>query len=204
MDAIELFLRDHARTHSAAVGGAEGGLGFEDLLVSGMTEEQLRQRPQEGTNSLAWLLWHMARTEDMGVNMIVAGRPTVLDDGGWLARLGLAGHNMGAGMSDDEVADVTRRLDIAALRAYRAAVGLRTREVVSAMRPEELDEVIDAGHVERAYADGVIGEQAAWIRGFLGGKTKAYLLSHVGHGHNFMHLGEAWCVRSLLGLRLPI
>jgi hypothetical protein len=204
MDAIELFLRDHARTHSAAVGGAEGGLGFEDLLVSGMTEEQLRQRPQEGTNSLAWLLWHMARTEDMGVNMIVAGRTTVLDDGGWLARLGLERHDMGAGMSDEEVADFTQRVNIEALRAYRAAVGRRTKEVVSAMRPEELDEIIDADHVERAYADGVIGEQAAWIRGFIGGKTKAYLLGHVGNGHNFMHLGEAWCVRSLLGHRLPV
>lgn len=204
MDAIELFLRDHARTHSSAMGGAEGGLGFEDLLVSGMTDDQLRLRPQEGTNSLVWLLWHMARAEDMGVNMFVAGRPAVLEEGGWLARLGLAGHNMGAGMSDDEVADVTRRLNIAALRAYRAAVGRRTREVASAMRPEELDETIDISRVERAYTEGVIGERAGWIRDFAGGKTKAFMLGHVGNGHNFMHLGEAWCVRSLLGHRLPI
>jgi hypothetical protein len=58
--------------------------------------------------------------------------------------------------------------------------------------------------MEREYTEGVIGERAGWIRDFAGGKTKAYLLSRVGNGHNFMHLGEAWCVRSLLGLRLPI
>jgi hypothetical protein len=204
MHAIELFLRDHARTHSATVGGAEGGLGFEDLVVSGMTDEQLRQRPQEGTNSLAWLLWHMARTEDMGVNLLVAGRTPVLEEEGWLSRLRLTGHNMGAGMSEDEVADVTQRLAIGELRAYRAAVGLRTKTVVRAMRPEELDEPIDIERVEQAYAEGVIGEQAAWVRGFVGGKTKAFVLAHTGSGHNFMHLGEAWCVRSLLGHRLPV
>ena len=204
MDALQMFLRDHARTHSAAVGGAEGGMGFEDLLVSGMTDEQLRQRPHPGTNSMVWLLWHMARAEDMGVNMLVAHQPTVLEEGGWLERLGLTRHDMGAGMSDDEVGDLTQRLDFATLREYRVAVGRRTTEVVERMRPEELDELIDVESVERAYSDGVVSERAAWVRQFAGGKTKAFMLGHVGTGHNFMHLGEAWCLRSLLGLRLPI
>jgi len=204
MDAIELFLRDHGRTHSSAVGGAEGGLGFEDLLVSGMSEEQLRMRPHAGTNSLAWLLWHMARSEDAGVNLLVAGRMPVLESDGWLERLGLSRHDIGSGMSDDEVADMTQRVDIPALRAYRAAVGQRTREVVAGMRPQQLDELIDIARVEQLFADGVFSEQSGWLRGFVAGKTKAFILGHTGNGHNFMHLGEAWCVRSLLGLRLPI
>jgi hypothetical protein len=204
MNAIELFLRDHARTHSSVVGGAEGGLGFEDLLVGGMSDEQLRARPQPGNNSLAWLLWHMARAEDVGVNLFVAGRPPVLEGDGWLERLGLTRGDMGAGMSDDEVAEVTSRVSIAELRAYRAAVGLRTKEIVARMRPEELDEMIDIDRVEQAYAHGIVSEQAAWLRGFSAGKTKAFMLSHTGMAHNFMHLGEAWCVRSMLGLRLPI
>lgn len=204
MDAIELFLRDHARTHSSAVGGAEGGLGFEDLVVGSMSDEQLRARPQPGTNSLAWLLWHIARTEDMGVNLFVAGRRTVLEEDGWLERLGLERIDMGAGMSDDEVGEITSRVSIAELRAYRAAVGLRTKEIVAAMRPEELDEPIDVDRVEQAYADGVVSERAAWVRQFAGGKSKAFMLSHTGMAHSFMHLGEAWCVRSMLGLRLPV
>jgi hypothetical protein len=83
MDAIELILRDHARSHASALGGAEGNFGFQDLLLGGLSDDELRQRPLEGMNSLAWLLWHMARTEDMGVNLIVAGRKPVLEEEGW-------------------------------------------------------------------------------------------------------------------------
>ena len=35
---------------------------------------QMRMRPGTGLNSLVWLLWHMARTEDAAVNPIIAGR----------------------------------------------------------------------------------------------------------------------------------
>ena len=58
--------------------------------------------------------------------------------------------------------------------------------------------------MDSEYTEGVIGERAGRVRGFAGGKTKAFILRHVGNGHNFTRLGEAWCVRSLLGHRLPI
>jgi hypothetical protein len=204
MDATELILRDHARTHASALGGAEGNLGFEDLLLGGLSEEELRRRPQDGMNSLAWLLWHMARTEDMGVNLVVAGCTPVLEEQGWSGRLGIATRDIGTGVSDEEVGDFTERVNIGELRAYRAAVGARTKDVVGAMRPEELDETIDLSRVEQAFAQGVVDERATWVRGAYKGKTKAFVLGHQAVGHNFIHLGEAWCVRSLLGRRLPI
>ena len=48
--------------------------------------EQLRRRPVKGSNSLAWLLWHMARIEDVAVNVVVANRRQVFDEG-WAERL---------------------------------------------------------------------------------------------------------------------
>jgi hypothetical protein len=33
----------------------------------------LRARPAKGVNSILWLLWHMARTEDASVNLV--GKP---------------------------------------------------------------------------------------------------------------------------------
>lgn len=204
MDAAELFLRDHARTHGNGVGEPEGGMWLADFAVNGLTEEQMRRRPAEGMNSLVWILWHMARSEDMGVNALVAGRPQVIEEAGWLDRLGLSRADIGTGMTDDEVADFSGQVDIATMQAYRSAVGLRTREVVSALRPDEWAELQDADAMERAMAAGAIGPNAQWLTGLFGGKSKALILGHVGTGHNFWHLGEAVTVRTLLGQKLPI
>ena len=49
--------------------------------------DQMRLRPHPQLNSIAWLLWHMARSEDMGVNRLIANRPDVLTGDGWASRL---------------------------------------------------------------------------------------------------------------------
>jgi hypothetical protein len=38
-------------------------------------EEALRYRPSPAINSAAWLIWHIARCEDVGVNRLVADPP---------------------------------------------------------------------------------------------------------------------------------
>lgn len=204
MDAIQFFLNEHARVHSAAVGGAEGNAFIIDAVLGGLTDDQLRARPGEGLNSIAWLVWHLARTEDLVAGVLIGGRRQVIEEDGWLERLGLERLDIGTGMSDDEVTEFTAKADVAAIRDYRAAVGRRTREIVQAMRPEDLDEVIDPARIDAAYADGQIDGRAAWLRGFVGGKTKAFVLSHSTSGHGYMHIGEIMCLRSLIGARLPV
>ena len=76
-----------------------------------------------------WLAWHMARTEDVAVNLVVAARTQVLDDG-WARRLDVGRRDTGTGMTDVEGAELTARADVLAVRAYRAALAARTREVV--------------------------------------------------------------------------
>ena len=58
-----------------------------NLVLDGLTDEQARTQPAPGTNSVAWLVLHMARSEDMGVNVIVAGRRQVIEDDNWIERL---------------------------------------------------------------------------------------------------------------------
>lgn len=177
---------------------------LEDFILGGLTDEQLRQRPVERVNSLAWLFWHMARSEDMAVNSLVFGQPQVIESDGWLERLGLTRRDIGTGMSDDEVGDFTGTIDLAAMRQYRAAVGHRTRELVSAMPDAEWERLCDPDAMERAQAAGSLGPNTAWMPVFFGGKTKALILSHAAVSHSFWHLGEAVTVRSLAGAPLPI
>jgi hypothetical protein len=78
MDARDLFLDQHAAVHSAAVGGDR--MSAVERTFGRLTDEQMRVRPREDLNSLAWLLWHVARAEDVFVNLVLAGRPQVFDE----------------------------------------------------------------------------------------------------------------------------
>lgn len=131
MDTVQFFLLHHARLFP------EIGDRFSQL-----TDDQMRLRPHPSMNSIAWLLWHVACGEDM-LNRLLAHRPFVLDEEGWVRRLNLSRRDVGTGMTDAEVAEFSARVDIAALRAYHAEVGRRTQEIVQGLRPEDLDVVPD-------------------------------------------------------------
>jgi len=217
MDAKQLFFLEHARAHSLEMqrgdggsldmflrGGAEGrhlADRLEDAALFGLTEEQLRITPSAGQNPIVWLLWHMARTEDVMLNILVAGRPQLVNEDGWAERLHVSLSDVGAGMKDDAVSDFTARIDVPALRAYRAAVGCRSREIVESLTPEDLEAPVEGAHLERALAEGVLGENTGWVRDFWRDRRKAWCLSLV-NGHNYLHIGEAFCVRSQAGLAL--
>jgi hypothetical protein len=66
MDARSYFLSLHRYTHAEQPGTLAG-----DILATAPEEMRL-VRP--GHNSIAWLIWHIARGEDWGVNAMVAER----------------------------------------------------------------------------------------------------------------------------------
>src|SRR5215467_12053426 len=134
MDARDLFLMQLTLVQSAAVGGnkASGA----ERTFGGLTDEQMRVRPREDLNSLAWILWHVARTEDIMLGSVITGRAQVLDEG-WAGKLKVSRRDLGTGMTSADVSEITRQVDVAALRDYRDAVGRRTREIVGAFAAKD-------------------------------------------------------------------
>ena len=195
MDLLTFFLRQHAAVHASDVSGQV----FSSQRVFGeLSDDQMRVHPGTGLNSLVWLLWHMARTEDAAVNPVVAGRDQVLDDE-WMRRMNVPWRIIGTGMTDNEVTEMTARADIGAVRAYRSAVGLRTREVVGTLRPEAWDEIVGIADIERgaaagAFRDWVAGTKYPWL-----GWTRGEQLASSALRHNAVHIGEAVTVRGLAG-----
>ncbi len=199
MDPMQIFLIEHTHMHSAVVGG-DGGPSLEDALCQGLTDEQLRSKP-EGLNSIVWLLWHMTRFEDVVVNTVLRGMPEVLDRDGWLARLGVDTRLVGTGSSDEEVADFSEVVVPSAVRGYRSAVGHETQQWASADF-SELQKVPDVvGRL--AQAQGALGQRAAWVQTLWEGRTGLGLLALPVIGHGYMHIGEARVTRSRLGRRVP-
>ena len=115
MDLVTFFLRQHAAVHAREVSGLTFSV---QRVFADADDDQMQTYPGRGLNSLVWLLWHMARTEDAAVNPIVAGRAQVLDDE-WMRRMNVPWRIIGTGMTDDEVTEMTARANISAVRAYR-------------------------------------------------------------------------------------
>ncbi len=68
--ALCLFLGQHARLHSTRMeDGADGS--FEDEVFRGLSEADTRRIPPGGEHSIAWLIWHIARCEDVTLNLLV-------------------------------------------------------------------------------------------------------------------------------------
>jgi hypothetical protein len=86
MDAVEMFPIRHQRIHADV-----------ERLTDGLREEQIREPVHPKINSLAWLLWHVTRTEDSAVNLLIFDGPQVLDDA-WCARLNTGRRDAGTGM----------------------------------------------------------------------------------------------------------
>lgn len=120
MDARDLLIEEHSAVHSAAVGGNKASLA--ERTFGGLTDDQMRVRPREDLNSIAWLMWHIAPAEDIIANLIVNGHDQVLEDG-WPPRLRIMRRDFGIGMTKPEVAKLSAAVDLAALRDYRDAVG---------------------------------------------------------------------------------
>ena len=200
MDLVTFFLRQHAAVHAREV----SGLTFQAQRVfDEPTDEQMRMRPGKGLNSLVWLLWHMARTEDAAVNLIVARRDQVLDTD-WARRMNVPWRNIGTGMTDDEVAALSESADVSAVRAYRAAVGRRTREVIQALAPAAWGEVVVEDDIRRAAATGAFRDWVEGQRYPWQGWTRAEQLASSAVRHNAAHLGEAVTLRGLAGLGLGV
>jgi hypothetical protein len=114
MDATEMFLVRHQRTHAHL-----------ERLTGGLGEERIRERAHPMVNPLAWLLWHVARTEDSAVNLLVFDGTEALDDE-WCGRLNTPQRDAGTGMTMNEVVELSTQVDLPSLTAHSTAVGRRT------------------------------------------------------------------------------
>ncbi len=193
MDMRDLFLAQHSAVHTAAVGGNK--VSAAERVLNGLSDEQMRVRPREDLNSIAWLVWHVGRAEDIFLNPVLSGRAQVFDDA-WMKRLGISRKDFGIGMKSPEVSELTRQLNLDALREYRDLVGKRTREIVGGFQPQDWEGQVPQAGLERALGEGAV--PPALVQAF-SGRPRAAVLSGLALFHPAGHFGEATTVRSAGG-----
>ena len=146
--------------------------------VDGVDLDRLTERPSSDSNTIAWLVWHLARVQDHHVAELL-GTEQLWVGGDWGSRFGLDPDptNTGYGHSAQEVATVRpERSEV--LLEYLDAVSERTSTMLEDLVPTDLDRIVDRswdppvtmGVRLVSIADDSLQHagQAAYVRGLLG------------------------------------
>jgi len=193
--AIALFLRQHAMVHQADM--SQMGLpSFADEVWQRATEFMLRCVPPEFEHSIVWLIWHIARIEDMTMNGLMAGRTQIFFGEDWLSKLRIgAKHSGNVVMDDADVAQFSNTIDIDVIKTYRLAVGRATRKAVTGLQPEEIQQKVDPSRLRQLLDDGSVAPEATGLIEYWGNLTIAGLLLMPPTRHCLVHLNEALNVK---------
>jgi hypothetical protein len=146
--------------------------------VDGLSADDLARPPADGANTIGWLAWHLVRVQDHHISELL-DEEQVYVGGDWGPRFGLASDpdDTGYGHDADEVLAV-RPDGPDTVTGYLEAVWDRTRDYLSHLEADELDQVVD----ERWDPPVTLGVrlvsvvddcaqhagQAAYVRGLLG------------------------------------
>lgn len=192
--AIELFLQQHAMVHSGLM--SQSGLwSFADEIWEELNKDAVRMIPKNGEHSLMWIFWHMARIEDVTMNILVADSPQVLIKDNWLKKLKTTRRDTGNALDLEAITELSSTLNLDALRNYRMAVGRRTREIVQQLQPEQLKQKVDPVRLQRILDEGAVIEAARELTAYWGRHTIGGLLLMPPTRHNLVHLNEALRVK---------
>lgn len=111
--------------------------------IDGLDIDQLTEPPAEGANTIAWLIWHLARVQDHHIAQIL-DTDQIWVGGDWARRFGLDPDpsNTGYGHSADEVATV-QPAGPEVLLQYLDTVDRRARTMLESLEAGDLDRIVD-------------------------------------------------------------
>lgn len=188
---LRLFLAQHVQLHFT-----DGRQSLADSALAGLSEQQWRLKPNANTNPIAWLIWHMARIEDVTFHLLVIERTQVFDE--WFGQLTIGRRDVGTGMNTEEAVALSDTISLPALRAYWRAVGQRTQQAAQLLEPTILKERAKPESIQRLFAEGMVTPQSAELAQWWAERTKGELLVQPVSRHAFWHLHEIQQIREML------
>ena len=107
--------------------------------IEGLTPAEIRWQPTPHTNHIAWLVWHVARVEDVWVSRL-RGRPAVWQADGWAERFHMDPLSSGAGQTLEEIRAMPE-IPLTDLMAYFDAVRAVTRRYLEQATEADLSQL---------------------------------------------------------------
>ncbi len=108
-----------------------------DQALEGLTPEEIAWASNDDCNSIAFILWHMTRAEDMWISRVILEEAEVHEAGGWDAKLGTPAKESGYGYTREQLRSWPVP-ELEPLREYAGAVRDKTNVLIEATTEEEL------------------------------------------------------------------
>lgn len=129
MEAKELILRS-----------LEESQGFLTKALDGLTQEEIDSVPRAECNSIAFILWHLIRVEDIWVNRVIQRQKEAYEADGWQERLGTPPKESGYRYTKEQLQTwVAPKLEL--LKGYADSVREKTLTLLQSITPKKLSEV---------------------------------------------------------------
>ncbi|GAE90289.1 DinB family protein [Acetivibrio straminisolvens] len=191
-ETIELIQDLHSMVHSHYVYGRNIRT-LEDELWDGLDKKTFITMPAKEDVTIAWNIWHITRIEDLTVNILIADEIQEFKRQNWPSRLNIEVSDTGNAMSDDEIIDLSNKINMEELREYRKAVGKRTKEVILKLQPSDLKRRVQKNRLDRILDEGGVldVEDSKWLLDFWGKKSIAGLILMPITRHQVVHLNDS-------------
>ena len=118
---------------------------FDKLIraLDGLSDDELCWQPALESNSIDWLVWHMARVEDNLINVVLQRREPIWERDGWGERLGISYAGAGAGMTMHEIRAMGK-IDVMKVMEYYRSIRKETSGYFeNVMNESDLSRVIE-------------------------------------------------------------
>ncbi len=150
-----------------------------DNAIQSLSDSDLTQQPNDQSNSVAWLLWHMNRVVDNMIHTRLQSQRQLWVLDGWHQKFGMSDDesDFGMGWTAEKVA-AWKAPSRDVLVGYYEAMKASAKNYLGSLSDAELDESVMVGNESRGVSDllGVLvydnvvhGGQIAYLRGFYGG-----------------------------------
>jgi hypothetical protein len=186
----QLLLQMHSLVHSSNVYNGHC-VTYMDEVWSDLQDNAFRTMPTVKDDTVAWNIWHITRIEDLTSNILINNQKQVLDEG-WLKRLNTTITDTGNAMSDEEIIALSNQINREELYLYRNAVGLRTKEIIEGLKPEDMKRKVAKEGLDRIASEGGVTQQpdAVWLLDFWGKKNVAGIILMPITRHQIVHLND--------------
>ena len=166
----DLFLQIHAKLHPSVVSDTDRN--EVDNLLCDLKQNEYAVMPTRKDETIAWVLWHIARIEDLTMNILVAREEQVFNQD-WRERLNSRITDTGNALTDDEIMELSRTINTEQLICYRNAVAHKTRDIIRSLSAADLKRRVRQDDIDKILSVGGVTQQenSIWLLDFWGKKS---------------------------------
>lgn len=191
-ESIKLSLNLHAMVHASIMSGIDK-VTFEDELWEGLDENMFKTATNEKGRTIAYGIWHSTRIEDITMNLLVAEDNQVFNTGHWQTKINSKITDTGNALSESEIMEFSKDINMHELKNYRIEVGRRTRDIIKKLSSEDMKRKFDKSSLQRILdEDAVLNVEASnWLIDFWGRKNVSGIILMPATRHHVVHINES-------------